>query len=372
MGPPASGSAPDMLLMGPGPTNVHPEVWAALNCDQTSHRHEWMGEALRSLCDGLVAAVAPSDGWRAVPFVASGMGVTEALIGLTDRVLLLPASGRYAGRARDVARRLNIAMERFPADEFTGVDPEELDAALEAKPQVTDVLLVHNETTTGALSDLNAVGDICRRRGVRLLVDLISSAAAEEIDLGAAGCFAACVTLNKGFEGVAGLSAVIASPDAIAHSARRARSHYFDVAAQAEGIDRSGGLRFTAPGPLVSANLAAIERLNREGVSARSLRYSRLRDELSQGLSRLGWTPLGEDRARRSSYLGLFRLPHQVAATDLRARLLDRGIEIYLDPDSIAAGRIYFATMGAITSQDVGRFLGTMADCADLRQPVAS
>lgn len=352
-----------MLLMGPGPTNVHPDVWAALCCPQTSHRHDWMGAALEEICQGVLDAVARSGGYQAVPFVCSGMGVTEAIVGLAGGTLLLPAEGRYAHRVAEIARRLRIPIATFPCDEFEGADPEQVDRALAARSDISDVFIVHNETTTGALTDLPTIGEVCRRRGARLLVDIISSAGAHRLDLAEAGVAAACLTLNKAFEGVSGLSLVVAAPDTIRLAKAAGPSHYFDLSAQAEGLARSGGLRFTAPGPLVAANHAAVRRLCEEGVAARALRYATLRDQLTAGVKRLGWTPVGEGRRARCSYLSLFQPPAEVSLAGLRTAMLAHDIEIYIDPESAAAGRIYFATMGQLDRRDVTRFCEALASC---------
>lgn len=354
-----------MLLMGPGPTNVHPEVWAALCCPQTSHRHDWMAAALEEISRGVRDAVAPSGGYVGVPFVCSGMGVTEALVGLAQRTLLLPAQGRYARRVAEIARRLGVPTATFSCDEFAGADPGVVDRALAARADVSDVFIVHNETTTGALTDLAAVGDVCRRRGVRLLVDIISSAGAHELDLARNGVAAACLTLNKAFEGVSGLSLVVASPDLLRPDGG-ARSHYFDLSAQADGLLRSGGLRFTAPGPLVAANQAAVRRLTAESVAGRARRYAALRDQLAAGVRRLGWTALGEHRPTRCSYLSVFQTPPEINPTQLRMEMLAHDIEIYIDPESASVGRIYFATMGHMGSHDVARFCAALAACLNL------
>ena len=89
--------------------------------------------------------------------------------------------------------------------------------------------MVHHETTTGRLNDLDAIGETCRRRGVTLLLDAVSSFGAERIDAGAWNLGALAGTANKCLHGAPGLSFVLASDELWRREPAGAGSIYLDL-----------------------------------------------------------------------------------------------------------------------------------------------
>ena len=133
---------------------------------------------------------------------------------------LVPETGRDArGGKRSLRRacmkaqicsRYRIAHERNSGPWMDAPDLAGIAASLDARagePPFTHLAVVHHETTTGRLNDLNSLANLCRSRSVKLLVDGVSSFGAEKIDFADATLAAVAATANKCLHAVPGASA---------------------------------------------------------------------------------------------------------------------------------------------------------------------
>ena len=173
-----------------------------------------------------------------------------------DGKLLVLANGSYGRRIAEIARRLGRlgGVAELPEDEaFTA---ETAMAALREHSAITDVALVHCETTSGLLNPVAAIAAAVRGSGRRLIVDAMSSFGAVPID-GAQAPFTALIgSANKGLEGVPGLGFVIAETAHLRRCEGNAVSLSLDlwdqwrgfrndpaVALHASGAGRGGAVR---------------------------------------------------------------------------------------------------------------------------------
>ena len=138
---------------------------------------------------------------------------------LAGRKALITGADSGIGRAAAIAARI---------DGSTGAS------------RITHLAIVHHETTTGRLNELTALGEICRARGVELMVDGVSSFGAEALDFGDASLCAVAGTANKCLHGVPGASFVIVRRAALlidAGSFREAYELLFALNRQARDVE---------------------------------------------------------------------------------------------------------------------------------------
>lgn len=283
---------PKPLLLTPGPLTTSDATRAAMGRDWGSRDAAFvaMSERVRRRLAGLAHAGATH---AAVPIQGAGSFAVEAAISTLvprDGKLLVLANGAYGRRAAEMARRMGRACAMLEAAEDEAIDPAAVRRALAADPAVTDVLLVHLETTSGLLNPLQAVADAVRAGGRRLLVDAMSSFGAVPIDLRATPCAAVMASANKCLEGVPGLAFVIADVTRLAAMEGNAGSISLDLHAQWRGFEANGQWRFTPPTHVMAALDAALDQLEAEGgVAARGARYAGHCRVLVEGLARLGF-----------------------------------------------------------------------------------
>jgi 2-aminoethylphosphonate-pyruvate transaminase len=169
--------------------------------------------------------------------------------------------------------------------------PESVAEALATDPAITDVVLIHCETTSGLLNPLPEIAACVRRAGRRLLVDAMSSFGAVPID-GAKIPFTALIgSSNKGLEGVPGLSFVIVETAYLERCAQNSSSLSLDLFEQWRGFESNGQWRFTPPVQVVAGLASALDQLEAEGgITARHARYRRNCEILAQGMQARGFT----------------------------------------------------------------------------------
>jgi len=355
---------PRNLLLSPGPTNVHDDVRQALLGPDACHREAGFTEVLRQLNEDLVAVLGGRGTHACVPFAASGTGANEAIMAsLTGRVLVLVA-GPYSERLVTMATRLGIDVVTLRFDPLSGIAVDGVEDALRRDDEVANVFAVHCETTTGVMAPLTQLGTVCRRSGVVLAVDGISSVGAHPIDLERDGITFCSVSANKCLESIPGLSFVLARVDRLHDTSR---SYYLDLFGQWRSLEESGQSRFTMPTQLVQAAAVAVRRLVAEGYGQRVARYSRLRARLVDGLVERGIRLVAIPPDRVSNLYVLVEQPGGLSYAELHDGLLQHGITIYTDVPTQRRGHLALATMGAIGNDEIDRFLEALSSVLDAR-----
>ena len=287
------------LLLTPGPLTTSAATRAAMGRDWGSRDGDFiaMSERVRARLGALVHAGPTHAGptHAVVPIQGAGTYAVEAAIGtLVPRggKLLVLVNGAYGRRAAEMASRMGRAVATLERPEDEAFAAAEVAAALRADPAVSDVLLVHLETTSGLLNPVAPIAAAVQDAGRRLLLDAMSSFGAVPIDLRATPCSAVMASANKCLEGVPGLAYVIAEAGHLAAMAGNSASTSLDLQAQWAGFQANRQWRFTPPTHVVAALSAALDQLEAEGgVEARGARYRRHMAALAAGMSALGFRP---------------------------------------------------------------------------------
>lgn len=202
-----------MLLHNPGPVTLTERVRISLLqtdlCHRESEFFDLQEEARTSLVDlyGLDA-----NEWQAVLMTGSGTAAVESMTAALvpqNGKLLVVENGVYGERISQIATQYGIAHESLKHDWMQAPDLAKIAERLDAEKAFTHVAVIHHETTTGRLNDLQALGALCCERGLRLLVDGVSSFGAEAIDFTDASLDAVAATANKCLHGVPGASFVL-------------------------------------------------------------------------------------------------------------------------------------------------------------------
>ena len=351
-----------LLLLTPGPLTTSDATRAALGRDWGSRDGDFIALTGR-LRTRLAALAGAADTHETVLLAGSGTFAVEAALGSLaprDGRALVRVNGAYGRRMVEILTRLgrDHAAREWPEDQ--AVDPDALDALLAADPAITDVALVHCETTSGLLNPLEAVAAVVRRHRRRLLVDAMSSFGALPVEAARLGLAAVMASSNKALEGVPGIAFVLAEREHLATCRGHASSLSLDLFAQAEGFRRDGQWRFTPPVQVAAALDAALDQLDAEGgVAARGARYAGLHAMLVTGMARLGFeTYLAP--ALQAPIIVTFRDPGPPFEFEaLYAALQRQGIVLY--PGKLTrAPSFRIGCIGAIDEVDTDRVLAAI------------
>ncbi|WP_261545993.1 2-aminoethylphosphonate aminotransferase [Burkholderia multivorans] len=346
-----------MLLLNPGPVTLTERVRRSLLQPDLCHRESEFFDLQDEARARLVAAyeLDPAE-WTAVLMTGSGTAAVESMIAALvpkDGKLLVIENGVYGERITQIATQYGIAHDVLKHEWMQAPDLAQIAARLDAGGY-SHVAVIHHETTTGRLNDLGAIADVCRARGVKLLVDGVSSFGAEAIDFAGGDIDAVAATANKCLHGVPGAAFVIVRRSALANAASRA--YYLDLGRLAKLQDQ----RNTPFTPSVHAYYALVEALREfdeaGGWRARHARYKALADQAQAGLAARGM-PLVLPEGASSVVLRAYRLPQGVTYEALHDGLKARGFVIYAGQGGLSKELFRISTMGAIEAADVERLL---------------
>lgn len=365
---PAAPAAVDYLLLTPGPLSTTTTVRAAMlqdSCTWDADYNLGVVEPIRRELVRLATGPEYESDYSVVLLQGSGSYVVESVLGSAigvDECLLIINNGAYGARMGEMARCLGLRHHELDCGETTRPEPAAIEAMLARHPEITHLAMVHCETTTGMLNPLDEVAELCQRRGIRLIVDAMSSFGGIPIDMGRLGIEFLISSANKCIQGVPGFGFVIARRAALAACAGRARSVSLDLHAQWQTMEQQGGKwRFTSPTHTVLAFAQALRELDEEGgIAARHQRYSENQRTLVAGMAALGFAPLLPEKWQSPIITAFYSPAHpDYRFADFYQRLKEQGFVIY--PGKVSQADCFrIGNIGDVTPERVRALLAAM------------
>ncbi|MEM6988525.1 MAG: 2-aminoethylphosphonate--pyruvate transaminase [Pseudomonadota bacterium] len=255
----------------------------------------------RELRARLLTLIGPgAENYDCVPVQGSGSYCVEALLGSfvpKDGKVLVLANGAYGLRAAATLDYIGRGLVLLDKGDFLPPRGDEVARILADDDEITHVLAIHCETSSGILNPLGEIAEATQAAGRKLLVDSMSAFGALPLHPEELGCAAFVSSANKCIEGVPGFGFVIARKDEITAAKGNSHSLSLDVHAQWATMEKTGQWRFTPPTHVVAAFLSALDQHAAEGgVAGRGARYERNRDVMIDGMRALGFETLLADR----------------------------------------------------------------------------
>lgn len=172
--------------------------------------------------------------------------------------------------------------------------------------------MVHSETTSGIINDIEAVAKVVKEKGRTMIVDAMSSFGGVDIPVADLGIDFIISSANKCIQGVPGFSFIIANKEKLIASKGKARSLSLDLYDQWETMKKDGKWRFTSPTHVVLAFAQALKELEEEGgIPARHRRYADNNRLLIEKMAELGIRPY-IDGAHQGPIITTFFYPENV------------------------------------------------------------
>lgn len=305
----------------------------------------------------------------AVPLAGSATCANEAMIQTlvpATGKLLVYSNGVFGDRLGDICAALGQPYNLIRAPSTQPLSTAELQQALVSDAEITHVIVVHCETSTGITNPIEDIADLCGEWGKGLLIDAVSSFGVLGLDMRRLGFEGLAVGSNKALHGPPGLAWVIADEEKLKACKGRARSLSLDLWDQWQCLERSGCFRFTPPTHVLVAFAQALrEHEKAGGWEGRFLHCQRNRRCLVAGMRALGFeTLLAEEVA--APILATFHPPDDPRFDPLQlCRGMERaGFRISLGriaiPNTIRVGCI-----GALDSADMAAVVSTVGGILD-------
>ena len=311
-------------LFTPGPTPVPPQVLAALAEPVLHHRAPDFREVYARVL-GRLQDVHRTQA-DVLLFTCSGTGAFEsAIVNLCspgERVLAVSA-GSFGERWATMARTFGCEVEELRYAWGETPSPDDLQRKLSEIDPVSLVFLVHSETSTGVVSDIQALAATVKEAGALVVVDAVSSLGAVPLDMDDWSLDVVISGSQKALMTPPGLATAAVSEAAWAQVARSTLpSFYFDWERTRKAQEKLDSA-FTPAVSLIVALDVALGLLLEQGLDAAFERHVRLGRACRAGIKAMGLELFSPDEDR-SAVVTAARMPEGMDSGDLTLALRER------------------------------------------------
>jgi len=310
-------------LMAPGPTPVPPDVLAANAAEVLHHRGpDFRALMLRTLARLKEVCRTRND---VLLFTASGSAAFESavvnLLSPGERALAVSA-GEFGERWGKLARAYGVDVQELRYAWGETPRPDDVRTRLEETGAAV-VFLVHSETSTGVVADIDALARAAHEAGATVVVDAVSSLGAVPVETDAWGLDVVVAGSQKALMTPPGLS--LATVSEAAWERRRTATlprFYFDWEPMRAALE-TGSTPFTPAVTTVAALDVALGMLLEEGLEAAFARHAALGRACREGAKAMGLELFSPDE-ERSAVVTAILTPDGVDARELVLELRDR------------------------------------------------
>lgn len=338
----------------PGPTEVPERVRQALARPILNHR----GPEFRAEMAEAEALIRPviGTGNRALFFAATGTGMMEAALANAlapgDRMLAV-VHGQFGERFAAIGRSLGASVDLLEFAWGDPIDPAALDARLR-EAEYRAVTVIHNESSTGVVADLEAIGRVVARSPALLIVDSVSGLGGIEMRQDEWQVDVLVSASQKALMCPPGLGLASVSEKAWRSIGRDGRQPGFYWSfARARAAAEQNETAFTAPVSLVAGLCTALEMMHEEGLPAVLARHQRLSAALREGAEALGLPAFGRGE-NLSATVVVLSVPERLEAAAIVRGMYERFTTVIAGSRSRLAGRVIrLGTMGWLTEATI-------------------
>jgi len=326
---------PYRILLGPGPSNIHPRVQKAMAEPLVGHMDPYFFTIMDDTMN-LLRYLFQTKNELTFPISATGMAGMEASFGNflePGDVVILGINGFFGERMAENALRCGAEVVKVDAEWGRIVEPEAIEAALKSQKRVKLLALVHAETSTGVLQPLPEISRLAKQYGALFLVDAVTSLGGHELavdDWGVDICYSGSQKCISCPPGLSPFTANQKAMDTLAKRTSKVPSFYLDLSLLSKywTSSESRAYHHTTPVCMVYAMHEALTLIAEEGLEARIQRHLRHGSALQAGLEAMGLA-LHAQPGHRLSTLTTVRIPSGIDDLRVRQRLLKEfGIEI--------------------------------------------
>lgn len=321
------------LLLGPGPSSVHPRVLQAMTIPVIGHLDPDFFQVMNDIGD-MLREVYHTSNVMTMPVSATGTGAMEtacANILEPGDTMVVCRNGYFGNRLGNIAERCGARVCEIDSPWGQPVDPQALDDELSKRPRVKAVGVVHAETSTGVLTPLPDVLEVIRRHGALSIVDAVTSLGGHDMRVDEWGIDVCYSGTQKCLGAPPGLAPITLSETAMRVVKTRetpVQSFYFNLQDLESYWGQSRSYHHTAPISMTYALREALRMMMEEGIETRISRHARTAAALRAGLEALGLELLA-DPGYRLNPLTTVRIPDGIDDATVRGSLLrDYDIEI--------------------------------------------
>lgn len=327
--------APQRILMGPGPSDVPARVLQALSQPTIGHLDPLFIQMMDEVKELLQYTFQTKNAFTIAISAPASAGMEACFVNLVapGETVIVCRNGVFGQRMVENVERCGAVCVVVDDEWGQAVSPEKLEQALKENPQASVVAFVHAETSTGVLSDAQALAKLAANYNCLTIVDAVTSLAGVPVLVDEWQLDAVYSGSQKCLSCVPGLSPITFSTRAVEKMQKRhqkVQSWFLDqslvLGYWSGNAQRS--YHHTAPVNSLYALHESLLMVKEEGLEQRWLRHRNMHQLLKSKLNDIGLTFL-IDEAYRLPQLNMIAIPKGVDDVQIRKQLLsDYNLEI--------------------------------------------
>ena len=363
----------EFLLLNPGPVPLSDAVRRAMDRPMVSHRSAEFESTYERAQDGLEHvftrstlddSVTASDGEALILNGTATMGMEAAVANTVDddsEVVAL-VNGKFGRRFKRIAdRHATVTPVEVEWGESFGLD----DVAAAIGDSTDVVTMVHNETSTGLLNPVEAVGKIARAHDALFVVDGVTSIGGDVFRVDDWNVDIAITDSQKALAAPPGISAMYVTERAAERIDGDSAPFYEDLDWHLRKAEVNQ-TPFTSAVPLFRAMAEAVEEIREEGMSTRIRRHRRQARAFREGFAAFGLAPFPEVEGETtlSNTLTAIELPESVNADPdvFFDAVAERNVSISGGQAHLGGEIFRVSNMGRLDSEQVLRGVRTVGE----------
>ena len=323
---------PKRILMGPGPSDIHPRVLEAIGKDTVGHLDPFYLETMNEMQNMLRALMKTENPLTFAVSATGSAGMETAVVNSIEPGdnMLVCINGVFGNRMTDVAERAgaNVSTIEKPWGEVFSVD-DVVQGIEQSNPAVVGIVMA--ETSTGASQPIEEIAKAVRDAGALLLVDAVTSLGGMNVEVDNWGVDILYSGSQKCLSCPPGLAPVSFGPRAVEklnNRKEKVRSWYLDATMLASYWGEERVYHHTAPINMTYALYEALRVIHEEGLENCFKRHLDTHRALKAGLETLG-IDYNADPNHQLPMLNAVKIPEGIDDSAVRSALLNEfGIEI--------------------------------------------
>ena len=321
---------PLRTLMGPGPSDVPPQVLEALGRPTIGHLDPQF-VALMDDIKRLLQYVFQTENELTLPISAPGSAGMEAafvnLIEPGDKVIVCQ-NGVFGGRMKENVERCGATAIMVEDTWGTAVSLDKVEQAFANNDNIKALAFVHAETSTGVRSDAEALASIARKNNALVIMDTVTGLAGIPVEVDAWGIDCAYSGTQKCLSCTPGIAPITFSQkaqDVIANRNTKVQSWFLDMQLIMGywGANTKRAYHHTAPVNAMYALHESLRLVEAEGLAAAHARHALHHKALVAGLESMGLS-MAVAADIRLPQLNAVNIPDGVDDGAVRAALLEQ------------------------------------------------
>lgn len=351
------------LLFTPGPVNVARNVRTAIAKEDICHRESDFDYLLQSIEQKLLQLLEVKNiaDYRAVVITGSGTAANESMLSsvVGEQNILILTNGEFGDRLYNTSKIHN--KNTFLLDFGWGnkIKTSQVETYLNEN-KIDVIAMVHHETSSGMLNSLYDIGTLSKANGAILIVDGVSSAGAEVIDMEQNHIAFFSGSSSKAIGSYSGLSFVIGRKDEFERlKSYPAKSTYLNLYKHYQFISTVSQTPNTPATHLFFALEQALINILSEGVSNRYASIKYKASLLRRGMLKCGLTFLIKEE-EMCSMLTTVNIPAHIDVTQFRNRLREKSIIIYEGKGCFRGKVFQVGNIGDLSLDDIQFFIDSL------------